>query len=68
MFLISGILFLIFVAGMLLKPRLFYDLTEGWKNNAASDPSALYLFSTCFGGAVVIIVGAASIIAYFYCK
>ena len=55
MFLIIGILFLIFGAGMLLKPRLFYDLTEGWKNNATGEPSAFYIFSTRFGGAVVVL-------------
>lgn len=68
MFLIFGILFLLFGIVMLLMPHLFYDLVEGWKNNAAGEPSALYIFSTRFGGAVITIVGILSIIAFFYCR
>ena len=41
---------------MLLAPRLFLALTEGWKSNG--EPSDAYLRSTRFGGAVFLLVGA----------
>lgn len=68
MYLLIGILFVIFGAVLLFNPRVFYELTESWKNNAAGDPSDLYIFSTRFGGAVLIIVGIVSIVFQFYSR
>lgn len=68
MYLIIGILFLILGVVLFLKPRLFYDITESWKNNATGDPSDLYIISTRFGGVVVAIVGVASIFVHFCCR
>ena len=68
MYLIVGINFLVFGIVLLLKPRLFYDITESWKSNVTGDPSDLYIFSTRFGGVVVAIVGVASIIVHFCCR
>lgn len=68
MFLIIGILFASVGLLMLLKPHWIYELVEEWKNNVAGDPSDSYLFSTRFGGSIVVIIGIISIIAYFYCK
>ena len=48
MYLIIGIIFLVFGIVLLLKPRLFYDITESWKSNVTGDPSDLYIFSTAF--------------------
>ena len=46
MYLIIGIIFLVFGIVLLLKPRLFYDITESWKSNVTGDSSDLYIFST----------------------
>lgn len=50
---------------MILNPRLFYNLTEGWKNDRTGEPSDLYCFSTRLGGVIIAVVGLVSIIAYF---
>ena len=68
MYLIIGIIFLVFGIVLFLKPRLFYDLTESWKNNVTGEPSDLYIFSIRFRGVVVAIVGVASIIVHFCCR
>ena len=56
MYLIIGIIFLVFGIVLLLKPRLFYDITESWKSNVTGDPSDLYIFSTRFGGVVLSLI------------
>lgn len=64
-FLIMGILFILVGALLLLKPKLLFDLTESWKNNASSDPSKLYLLSTRFGGVVILGIGIANMVVFF---
>ena len=50
--------FLVIVgAVMVLKPRLFFDITESWKNSVNGDPSALYLFNTRLGGIFCLLIG-----------
>lgn len=65
MYLIIGIVLLICGGTMILNPRLFYNLTEGWKNDRTGEPSDLYCFSTRLGGVIIAVVGLVSIIAYF---
>ena len=65
-FLIIGILFLLVGAVLILKPKLLYDLTESWKNNASDDPSRLYLMSTRFGGVIILGIGIASMVVFFW--
>ena len=42
---------------MLLKPRLFFDITESWKSHTSSEPSKMYLFSTRLGGVMCLLAG-----------
>ncbi len=42
---------------MLLKPEIFYELTEGWKNRSSGSPSRSYLLSTRFGGVMMLLAG-----------
>ncbi len=44
---------------MLVKPELVWYLSEKWKSQDASEPTALYGWSIRFGGAVCVIIGIA---------
>lgn len=51
---------LIFIGLVLAtKPRVWYELTERWKTDAAAEPSRVYLLRTRFGGVICIFVGTA---------
>ena len=64
MLVILGI-FLIVVGGLLLiKPDIFWLITESWKSSDATEPSNLYVFSTRVGGGLCIAVGIGGIIAF----
>ena len=64
MMIIVGSIFVL-IAGvvMLCFPTTVYDITEGWKSYASSEPSDLYLIHTRIGGISCSIVGIAGIIA-----
>lgn len=62
MYIFLSIILVIMGAIMILKPRLFFDITESWKNYASSDPSDLYLFSTRLGGVLCLLVGIGGIV------
>ncbi len=47
---------------MAAKPKLFFDITEGWKSNAEREPSDLYRISTRLGGILFLLVGVAGMI------
>ena len=64
-FLLAGILFLLIGAVLIVKPKFLFDLTESWKNNAAGEPSELYLWSTRFGGVIIFAIGIASMVVFF---
>ena len=51
MMIIVGSIFVL-IAGvvMLCFPNTVYDITEGWKSYASSEPSDLYLIHTRIGG------------------
>ena len=66
MYLLFGIIFIIAGLVMLIKPDLFYEITEGWKNSSVNTyPSELYVKSTRFGGGIVVIVGIATVVMQF---
>ena len=66
MYLLFGIIFIIAGLVMLIKPDLFYEITEGWKNSSVNTyPSDLYVKSTRFGGGIVVIVGIAAVVMQF---
>lgn len=65
MYLILGIVLLALGLLMVLRPQVFFELTESWKSSSAGEPSKLYLFSTRFGGVLFIAVGIASIVVNF---
>ena len=64
-FLVYGIVFLLCSAVLLLKPELVYKLTERWKCYSSDEPSTPYLFSARFGGVIMSILGAGSLIVFF---
>ncbi|WP_409340740.1 DUF6199 family natural product biosynthesis protein [Paenibacillus sp. MBLB4367] len=50
---------------MLIKPNVFWKLTESWKSNDAMEPSFLYVMSTRLGGGMCALAGIAGIIANY---
>ncbi len=65
MYILLGLIFLLLGGLMLIKPSLFYELTESWKSSADGEPSKVYILSTRIGGAVFTLVGIASIVVFF---
>ncbi len=65
MYLLVGVLFLAVGALMLIKPHVIFTIAENWKSNDSVEPSNLYIFSTRFGGAILLLVGALGVIAQF---
>ncbi|MCI8398206.1 MAG: hypothetical protein HFF90_02240 [Oscillibacter sp.] len=49
---------------MLVSPETFYNLTEGWKHSGGSGPSRSYVFSTRFGGVMMLAVGSLGIVGW----
>jgi hypothetical protein len=48
--LVVGIFLVGFGLFMILKPTLFWEITESWKSNDGTEPSNFYISSTRFGG------------------
>ena len=65
MYLVIGLVFILSGIMLLVKPRLFFDITESWKHVSSSEPTNLYIFSTRFGGVIISIIGVACIIVFF---
>ncbi|WP_226669659.1 DUF6199 family natural product biosynthesis protein [Metabacillus litoralis] len=60
-----GIILTIIGVTMIVKPSIFWVLTESWKSNDRTEPSNLYKWSTRFGGIMMTIAGIGGIIVYF---
>lgn len=65
MYVLIGIIVVCIGIVMLVSPKIFFEITESWKNSADAEPSGLYIVSTRIGGCTFIIVGLASIIVSF---
>lgn len=50
---------------MLVKPDIWWEITESWKSYDAAEPSDFYIKATRFGGCIFTSVGIAGIIAFF---
>ena len=59
MYILIALLFAAIGLAMLLFPEKIYHLTESWKSDVQGEPSRLFLFSTRFGGVMVILVTTA---------
>lgn len=66
MYFILGMVLLAVGLLMVIRPQVFYDLTESWKNSGAGEPSRMYLFSTRFGGVMCSAAGIAGIVVTFW--
>lgn len=66
MYLILGIILAIIGIIMLANPKLFYDITQGWKNNSSTEPSELFIFSTRFGGIMFLLVGISVTVIFLF--
>ena len=53
---------------MLLKPDIWWEITESWKSYDATEPSDFYIKGTRFGGGTFTLVGIAGIIAFFWLR
>lgn len=60
---VAAVLVILMGLFMLLRPAVFWSITESWKSGDATEPSDLYLFSTRFGGGACILAGTGGIIA-----
>ena len=58
----SGILITALGIFIFWRPDLVWKLTEEWKSFYADEPSDLYLKSTRFGGALLVLTGIIMII------
>lgn len=65
MSLIWGIILVLLGLVMVIAPGVFYDITEGWKNNGQGEPSKLFVISTRIGGSVCCLVGLFGIVISF---
>ena len=57
MYVLLGIVLILWGLVMLCAPNFVYELTQSWKNYSSGEPSDLYRFSTRFGGVMFILVG-----------
>lgn len=57
----------LFITGliMIIKPKIFWQITEQWKSYDAEEPSDLYIKSAVFGGIIVILAGIGGVIVFF---
>ena len=65
MYILVGIIFIVIGFIMLISPRTFYAITESWKGHAQGDPTSLFCISTRIGGAMLFVLGIASVIIQF---
>ena len=62
MYILIGIVFIIVGLIMLISPKTFYDIIEGWKSVSCGEPTSLFIISTRVGGTIFFVLGIASII------
>ncbi len=65
MYLLLGVVFLILGFLMIFEPKVFFNITQGWKNNSDTDPSSIFILSTRFGGIMFVIAGIVAVIIQF---
>ncbi len=62
----GGLVLLALGVTMLVKPRLFFELEKLWiQNGEDSEPSALFLLNTRFGGVMCVLAGIGGILVPF---
>jgi hypothetical protein len=61
-----AILLTLFGLLMLVRPTVFWAITESWKSNDATEPSDMYILSTRFGGVMCTLIGVGVIITYSF--
>ncbi|OZG63327.1 MULTISPECIES: DUF6199 family natural product biosynthesis protein [Bifidobacterium] len=67
MYIVLGLVLIAIGLLMVIEPKSFYEITQGWKNDGYAEPSQLFIISTRFGGAMFILVGlAGDIILLFF--
>ncbi len=62
LYFIGGLILIAIGITMLVKPRLFFELTESWKHDGSAEPSDLFLCSTRFGGVMCTLAGIGGLI------
>lgn len=65
MYLLIGVILFILGIIMIISPKLFFTISESWKNDSGTEPSGLFIISTRFGGVLFTIVGIAGVIIQF---
>lgn len=65
MYVLLGIILILFGIAMILFPDHIYDLKEGWKSDSPGEPSDLYRFHTRFGGVMCILAGICGLFVPF---
>lgn len=65
MYILIGIIFIVIGFIMLILPRTFYAIIESWKNHTQGEANLLFCISTRIGGAMLLVLGVASIIIQF---
>ena len=66
LYFIAGLALIALGVAMLVKPRLFLELTESWKHDGGVDePSEMWLYSTRFGGSMCVLAGTGGVIVPF---
>ncbi|WP_026908433.1 DUF6199 family natural product biosynthesis protein [Paucisalibacillus globulus] len=60
--LVVGMFLVGFGLFMILKPTLFWVITESWKSNDGTEPSDFYINSTRFGGVMFVLGGFSGMI------
>ena len=66
MYLLLGVCFLVIGIVMLKYPKIFFDITEGWKNREPAEPSKWFLWSTRVGGVMLCLVGIMAFVVIFF--
>lgn len=65
MYLVFSVVLVILGAVMTVRPKFFFDITEGWKSGGG-EPSDLYFFSTRFGGIACLLIGLGGIVILLF--
>ncbi len=65
MYLLWGIVLIVLGAMMLCGPKVFYQITQGWKNDSDAEASHLFIISTRVGGVLFVIAGVAAAVGQF---
>ncbi|MGE8207022.1 DUF6199 family natural product biosynthesis protein [Heyndrickxia sp. NPDC080065] len=63
-----GIILIVIGVFMIIKPSVFWLITQRWKSTDGTEPSYLYIWSTRFGGIMITLAGIGGVIAFFLSK